>query len=102
MTMNDKILRGTILDDQQVMSIAELASICACQVEWITELVEEGVIIPTGEDPSEWLFTGTSLVRVRTAIRLHRDLDINTAGIALAMELLDEIHELRERLKIVE
>jgi len=36
---------------------------------------------------------------VRTAARLRRDLELDAAGIALALELLDEIDLLRARLR---
>ena len=100
--MTEEILTGTILDEQQQLSLAELANISSCEVELIIGLVDEGVIEPTGNDPSEWLFTGICLVRVTTAIRLQRDLNVNLAGIALAMDLLDEIDELQSRLGVLE
>jgi len=100
--LTEEILNGTILDEQQQLSLAELASICSCEVELITGLVDEGVVDPVGNEPSEWLFTGICLVRVYTAIRLKRDLNVNLAGIALAMDLLDEIDELRSRLGILD
>jgi chaperone modulatory protein CbpM len=102
MTMTDEILTGMVLDEHQILSLYELADISACRVEWITELVEEGIIVPDGNEPSEWVFTGISLIRVRTAIRLQRDLNVNLPGIALAMDLLDEIDKLQSRLEILE
>ena len=36
--------------------------------------------------------------RARVAVRLTRDLELNTPGVALALDLLDEIHELRSQL----
>ena len=43
-------------------------------------------------------FRGASLPRARVAVRLTRDLEVNTAGVALALDLLDEIAELRSQL----
>ena len=39
------------------------------------------------------------LRRVRRAQRLQRDLGVNTPGIALALELLEEVESLRARLR---
>jgi len=47
---------------------------------------------------SHWCFNGISIRRVQTAKRLQHDLGINLAGVALAIELLDEIESLRTRL----
>ena len=42
------------------------------------------------------------MLRLVRALNLQRDLDINPAGAALALELLDEIDHLRERLRTLE
>ena len=39
--------------------------------------------------------TFSALRRTRMALRLERDLEINLAGVALALELLDELQRLR-------
>jgi chaperone modulatory protein CbpM len=49
---------------------------------------------------AEWRFSGTALRRARTALRLQRDLEINLPGVALALELLEEIDKLRRTLKV--
>jgi chaperone modulatory protein CbpM len=42
------------------------------------------------------------LQRARVALRLQNDLDVNLAGAALALELLDELDELRARVQRLE
>jgi chaperone modulatory protein CbpM len=39
------------------------------------------------------------LRRARLALRLERDLEINLAGVALALELMEELEYLRRKLK---
>jgi chaperone modulatory protein CbpM len=80
------------------LTLRELCEACAVNAEYIAELIDEGVLEPAGTEKSHWCFTGFSLHRVRTAKRLQRDLGINMAGVALALELLDEVRQLRERL----
>ena len=63
------------------------------------ELVEEGVLTPAGEAPGQWRFTGLHLHQARIAARLQRDLGVNLAGAALALELLEEMAVLRARLR---
>ena len=48
---------------------------------------------------TEWRFTGDALRRARLALRLERDLELNLAGVALAIELIEEISQLRRELK---
>ena len=92
------ILNGIVMEDDAVMTLQELCDACAVQAGFITELVDEGVLEPAGVENSVWCFTGVSLQRVRTAKRLHHDLGINPAGVALALELLDEVRLLRAQL----
>ncbi len=61
----------------------------------VIERVEEGVISVLEMDAAEWRFSGAQLRRARIALRLERDLGVNAAGVALALELLEELRELR-------
>jgi len=100
MTQRTDILTGIIIEEQQRLSLRELCDACAVHAEFITELVNEGVIEPAGMERAHWVFSGISLTRIRTAKRLQHDLGINLAGVALALELLDEVQLLRSQLHI--
>jgi chaperone modulatory protein CbpM len=91
---------GLIFEEYAVLSLADLCRLCAAEARQIEDLVDEGVLEPADaatatRDAAEWRFAGASLRRARTALRLQRDLEINLAGVALAMDLLDEIAALR-------
>jgi chaperone modulatory protein CbpM len=88
-----------ILEEQTQLTLADLCRACAVHAERIVELVDAGVLEPQGREPARWRFGGASLHRARMALRLQRDLDIDLAGTALALELLDEIESLRARLR---
>jgi len=81
------------------LTLVELSRTCGAQVEWLVELVQEGGLEPEGDAPPNWRFAGASLRRARVAWHLKRDLQLNAAGAALALELLDEIHALRLQLR---
>lgn len=105
MTMAQKsvsIVTGIVLDEKAEFGLDELARACGVQREWVLELVAEGVIAPTDEAREDWRFAGPSLARARTAARLARDLEVNLAGIALALDLMDELESLRARLRAFE
>jgi len=93
--MNTKVLSGIVLDEETVLSLGDLCNACSRHAEWVVELVDEGILQPAGRDQEQWRFPGTSLQRARTAMRLQQDLQINLAGVALALDLLDEIESLR-------
>ncbi|HVC02588.1 MAG TPA: chaperone modulator CbpM [Steroidobacteraceae bacterium] len=95
---NYQVLRGTIVECESLLSLEELSRLCAAEAARIIELVEEGILPAAGGAAGEWRFGGSALRRARTALRLQRDLEINLAGVALALDLLEEIGELRRRL----
>lgn len=99
MTQRTDILTGIILEEEIHLSLRELCDACAVHAEFITELVNEGVIEPSGFDKSHWCFSGVSLHRIRAAKHLQRDLGVNLAGVALALDLLDEMQRLHTQLQ---
>ncbi len=92
-------LSGEIFEEYAVLSVDELSRLCAVDRTYIVELVEEGVISVMAVESTEWRFTGSTLRRARTALRLQRDLEINLPGVALALELMEELDRLRSQLK---
>ena len=92
------LLRGELLDESIELTLAELCRVCQLPAERIFEFVDEGIVEPRGRDPARWRFHSVSIRRVRRAQRLERDLGVNTPGVALALELLEELEQLRARL----
>jgi chaperone modulatory protein CbpM len=97
-----ELLSGEILEEKKDLTLAELCCACQLPAERIIEFVEQGIVDPSGHDPSQWRFRGVSVARVRCAQRLKNDLGVNLAGAALAIELLQELHDLRMRLHRLE
>ena len=96
-----KILSGLILDEDSSFTLEELSSACSVRTQYIIELVDEGIVEPVERqrDQQYWTFTGSSLLRARKARRLQQDLGINLAGAALVLDMMEEIDQLRERLR---
>jgi chaperone modulatory protein CbpM len=92
------LIHGSVVDDDTEMTLVELCHACSVQEDDVRVWVSEGVLHPSAEPGQPMRFRGASLRRARVAMRLTRDLDVNTAGVALALDLLDEIAELRARL----
>jgi len=90
----DKTLSGQVLEEFDMVTLDDLCRSCTIEIETVTLLVAEGILDPVGGDVEHWQFTVGSLRRVKTAIHLQRDLGVNLAGAALALELLDRIAEL--------
>ena len=117
--MGKLIIKGVLLDEHIHFTLSEFTRACSRRTElrselrsglrtesrtrWrtqlIAELVDEGILEPKGSGPEDWLFPSASLTRARKAMRLHQDLQVNMAGIALALELMDQVETLRARLQ---
>ncbi|MEE9345262.1 MAG: chaperone modulator CbpM [Methylococcales bacterium] len=97
-----RVLSGIVMDDNQAISLAELCRCCSLPAEQVVTMIENGIVEPIESriTISHWQFRGESVLRIQTAIRLKRDLGVNTAGAALALELLDEVKALRQQLSI--
>jgi chaperone modulatory protein CbpM len=95
---DDQALTGTIFDQSAILTIKDLSRMCNVEERHIVEFVEEGVLNVV-EVSSEWHFTGDALRRARLAVRLERDLELNLAGVALALDLIEELQQLRRELE---
>jgi chaperone modulatory protein CbpM len=93
------LLSGDVLEEDVELSLAQICRACRLSAEQIVELVDQGVIEPSGREQVSWRFQGISLRRVHFTQRMQRDLGVNTPGAALALDLLDELEQLRSRLR---
>ena len=93
------IVEFSVVEEDLQLTLTELCRACRAPEAQIQIWVVEGVLEPTGAAPHEWRFAGASLRRARLAWRLTQDLDINPPGVALALDLLDEIATLRAGLR---
>jgi chaperone modulatory protein CbpM len=93
------VVLAELLDESLELSTVELCQRCGVQGEWIATLVGEGVLEPrAGAAVPDWRFPATAVTRVQVTLRLQRDLGVNLAGAALALDLLGEIRALQDQL----
>jgi chaperone modulatory protein CbpM len=93
--------RYTVLDDSTILGIAEICALCRVDTEMVNEMVDEGLLIPEGTSPETCRFNALSIKRIQVTLRLQNDLRVNLPGAALALDLLEELDELRSRLRQV-
>ncbi len=100
--MDDKNMQAptpeTLVEQPVDLSLSEFSQACAVRSETIVELVDEGLLSPSGREVQCWRFSTTHVRRASVAIRLQRDLGVNPAGAALALQLLDDLEALQARL----
>jgi chaperone modulatory protein CbpM len=96
------MLSGELLEEEAEVSLAQLCQACGLSEEEIVKLVDEGIIDPVGHKPTTWRFHAVSLRRVRITRNMQQELGVNAPGAALALNLLEELEELRARLRRLE
>jgi chaperone modulatory protein CbpM len=94
---NADLLSGQIVDETTEITIVELCRSCAIDAELVEAMIDEGIIEPTRKRGAEWCFAISTVRRTRVVARLQRDLGVNLAGAALAIELLERLEQLRRR-----
>jgi len=87
-----------IVTDMPALSTDDLRAICGLSPDQVQAYVAEGIVVPVGVGPDQWRFSQLSVITIRRAYRLERDLGLNLAGVALALELMDEVDSLKRRL----
>jgi chaperone modulatory protein CbpM len=93
------VVRAELVDTTTLCTVDDLCLACNVDPAWIAELVEHGVIEPTGQVSADWRFTSLTVIRIAKAKRLERDLNLNLPGLAVVLDLLDEIDDLRAQLR---
>lgn len=85
------------------LRVRELCERVALPEADVKEIVSYGIIEPRDSHAREWEFEPEMAELAARAARLHRDLDIDWPGVALALDLLRELETLRRenhRLKL--
>lgn len=96
-TPNQNELSGVLIDADIELTVATICESCGIETALIVEMVDYAILEPEGNDINEWVFSGESLRRVTTVIRLQSDLGVNMAGAALALDLMAELEVLRRK-----
>ncbi len=97
--MNEPIISCEVVTHDVTVTYGQMCRSCGVNGEWIRYLVEHGILEPQRhETVGTWYFSASQVPRAHTATRLAHDLGLNVAGIALALELIEENRKLRRRL----
>ncbi|MBJ7556592.1 chaperone modulator CbpM [Marinomonas spartinae] len=88
--------------EYRIFTLEEFCERCGAHVDLIVEMVEYGIVEPIEQpSPSDWYFNSHALVRLQRAQRLMEGLELNLSGVALTLELLDEIDDLQKHIAIL-
>lgn len=99
MGSNKEPVTSEIVGETVHYRLKDICEVCGVSADYIVEMVEAGILTAEGNTPTSWRFSAVSVMRSRKALRLQRDLELNTPGVALALDLLDEVETLRSQVK---
>ena len=97
----DKMLIGVLIEETTTISFVEVCQRYNIPEELLLEMLEQGLFPNQPTEPQQVALDQKALRRLESAFRLHRDLGVNLPGVALALDLLDEIAQMRKELEIL-
>src|ERR1700722_15622909 len=98
----EKSVMVTTLKIEEIpeLTLAELCEAYHISPQLIAEIVDFGVVEPLS-DTDDLHFNQNDLRRIRTIIRLQHDLELNIAGAALVVDLIEELETMRARVEVL-
>jgi chaperone modulatory protein CbpM len=85
------------LDEQRVVSLAELSEVSGLGETELLELVEAGVI-QGRESGGGYAFSARVVTVARTACRLRDDFELEGPGLGVALKLLERVRDLEREI----
>ena len=89
--------------EEVALSVEELARACAVEPDWVVRHIRAGVLGEGGGiEITAVRFRSGDLLRARGLLSLEQTFDAKEEIAALVLDLGDEIHRLRARLRVLE
>lgn len=86
------------LDEQRLVSLAELIDVSGLSERELLELVHDGVIPAEHNPAAGYTFSARIVTVARTATRLRDDFELDTRGLAVALKLLERVADLESEI----
>lgn len=96
-----KLITGILIEETTTLTVEEVCCRYHIPKALLLDLIEYGVFNNTTTQIDQIIFDGKALKTMEAAFRLHKDLDINLPGVALALELLEEMDNMRCELRML-
>lgn len=82
------------LDEHRLITLRELVELSGLREAELLELVHSGAISASEMSGADYRFSARVITVARTACRLRNDFELDTRGLAVALRLLERVHEL--------
>ncbi|MGL6029901.1 MAG: chaperone modulator CbpM [Legionella sp.] len=95
----ENVLVAVVIEESATVSFTEACARYHISEQLLMDMIEEGLFSIQGQKNDA--LDQQALRRIESAFRLHKDLDINLPGVALALDLLDKIDTMEHELDIL-
>ena len=92
--MTTRITESVWLNTSDICSFEHVVEVSGLSAQELRELIEIGVIQPSNADADNYFFHTHCIVLARKARRLRDDFELDTRGLALALNLLRRVDKL--------
>lgn len=87
-----------VIDEHTLFDLNRFAQVCGQNPEWILQLIEYDILTQP-QSKTHYQFAGQDVLRARRAYRLQRDFDASLSAVAVMLDLIDEVQQLRRQVK---
>ena len=88
-------------DERQELTLEVLAVSAGMHPELVKQFVELGLVEPIEWTDTAWFFEASSVPRLRVINQLRSCLGVNTAGVAVILDLLDRLRALHRENEVL-
>ncbi|MGE5469035.1 MAG: chaperone modulator CbpM [Ignavibacteria bacterium] len=97
---DEDVLIGSLIEDSW-MTLEQVAAACRVEPGWLMRHIEEGFLPHAECVAGVWRVSSASVQRARRIRQMERDFDAGPELAALVADMLDELDDLRRRLRDV-
>jgi chaperone modulatory protein CbpM len=98
MDKRDRSRKAAVFRANSAITIQEVCRAYGVERSLVVSMIEYGIVsVPRGE-----AFDASAVTRLSKAARLYKDLNVNVQGIAVILDLLDELEAMRARVAALE
>lgn len=94
----DDCIEAQIIDEQVSFDLEHFSQACGQSPEWILQLLEYDILPNRPEERIHQFFVD-DVTRARRAYRLQRDFNASLTAVAMMLDLIDEVQQLRRQVK---
>jgi chaperone modulatory protein CbpM len=95
---DDDILIGSLMEESW-LTLEQAAAACTVEPGWLVAHIEAGLFPHAESVAGVWRFSGAALLRARRMRQVERDFEAVPELAALVADLLEEMDDLRNRLR---